>query len=118
MYRMSPRFIKLAVLLIPVSSFAAPHSHKIAPDLAGVSPESTVSVIVHFASPLDHSMKQKMSSHRGSLQSELGVIRSASYTIPASALSTLAEDPQVLYIAPDRPLAATMDSASATLGAQ
>src|ERR1051326_4206105 len=116
MFRLSPRFIKLAVLLTPVTCFAA--SHKIAPDLAGVSGQSTVSVIVQFSSPLDNTMKQKMAGRGATLTSELGVIRSAAYSIPASALSTLADDPQVVYIAPDRPVGATMDYAASTLGAQ
>src|ERR1051325_4410838 len=116
MYRLSPRFIKLAVLLIPGLSFAA--SHKIAPDLTRVSRQSTVSVIVQFASPLDNAQKQKMSGRGATLKSELGVIRSAAYTIPAAALDTLAENPSVVYIAPDRPVKATMDYAGASLGAQ
>src|SRR6185436_2398431 len=103
MFRLTQRFIKFALLLIPVLSFGASHK-KIAPDLAGVSPQSTVSVIVQFASPLDNSHKQKMNGRGASLKTELGVIRSAAYTIPASALSTLADDPQVVYIAPDRPV--------------
>jgi len=96
MYRLSPRFIKFALLLTPVLGFGA--SPKIARDLDGVSAQATVPVIVQFASSPDNAQKQKLKNHGGRLRRELGMIRSAAYTLPAAALNALANDPQVVYI--------------------
>ena len=110
------RLTAFALLLTPPLCFGV--SPKIAPDLAGVSPQTTVTVIIRFSSPLDNAVKQKLKDRGGNLKAELNLIHAASYTFPAAALQGIADDPQVIYISPDRSVGATLDSASPTVGAQ
>ena len=55
--------------------------------------------------------------HGGSLKRELGLIHSAVYTVPAAELAALESDPDVEYIAPDRPVHATLDYANPAVNA-
>ena len=110
------RLIKFTLLLTPLLCFGV--SPKIAPDLVGVPPQTTVTVIIRFSSPLDSAGKQKLKNQGGMLKAELSLIHAAAYTLPAAALNGIANDPQVIYISPDRSLGATLDYASPTVGAQ
>src|SRR6476646_12100839 len=110
------RLIKFTLLLTPLLCFGV--SPKIAPDLAGVPPQTSVTVIIRFSSPLDNPGKQKLKNQGATLKADLGLIRSAVYTVTAAALNGIANDPQVVYISADRSVGATIDYASPTVGAQ
>ena len=45
-----------------------------------------------------------VASQGGHLKTELGLVKAATYSVPAAALTSLAKDPDVAYISPDRPL--------------
>ena len=49
---------------------------------------------------------------------DLPGIRGMLYTLPAHAIGSLADNPNVVYISPDRPLHATLDNVDPTVGAQ
>jgi serine protease AprX len=59
----------------------------------------------------------KVSSWGGVLHSVHTSIKAAAYTVPASALSELAKDPEVAYISLDRPLTAKLDYTAAAVNA-
>ena len=59
------RLTIFTLLLTPLLCFGV--SPKIAPDLVGVPPQSTVTVIIRFSSPLDDAEKQKLENQGGTL---------------------------------------------------
>jgi hypothetical protein len=106
---------RFALLLIPLLCFG--RSPKLASDLDNVDPQSTVDVIVQFATPADNEQHQKINQVGGLLRADLELIQGAVYSIPAAALTGLANNHNVLYISPDRQVTATLDYADPTLGA-
>ena len=95
--------IALLVLLTSLSCLSA--QEKSSRDLKNASGQ--VDVIVQFNRPLTVDLHQKVSNHGGTLKRELGLVHSGVYTVPASAIPSLASDPDVAYISPDRPIHAT-----------
>src|ERR1019366_6426637 len=53
----------------------------------------------------------------GRLNRSLDLVNSAAYTLPMGALPDLENDPDVAYVTPDRPVAATLDYANAAINA-
>ena len=97
------RFLTLcAVILCATMAFAG--SPKMSKDLEGKNASDQVDVIVQFNQVPTARHHQKVLSRGGKLKHELGLVKSGAYSLPASALADLAADPDVAYIAPDRPL--------------
>jgi serine protease AprX len=104
---------KLTSMLLLCSALccaASPGIQKLSADLAAADPQSTVNIIVQWKTSPDATTHQKVVSRGGTLRSVLGSIQGASYTLPASQLSSLANDPEVAYIAPDRVVRAKLDT--------
>jgi serine protease AprX len=105
------------VLFLPFICLGDPS--KIASDLAKADPLSVVNVIVQFnASPSGDDIRAINLLGGNSRKADLGVIKAASFSIPAKALKNLANHPHVLYVTPDRSIRPTLDYANATIGAQ
>ena len=98
-------FLAILTLLLGTSlAFAGPR--KLSRDLEAKSPsdQSQVDVIVQFnQAPIAHH-HQKILDRGGKLKQTLGDFKGSAYSIPASALADLANDPEVTYISPDRPV--------------
>src|SRR5215472_17046556 len=97
-------FFALFALLVSFGSLIA-QPGKASKDLDKASGQ--VDVIVQFNRPVSPDLHQKVVSHGGKLKNELGLVRGGVYTVPASAISDLASDPDVAYVSPDRPLVPT-----------
>jgi len=106
--------ILLLALAVP-SGYAA--SHKVAPDLANVPSDSTVSVIVRYKLQPNDRLHRLVAQQGGHLRHSLELVRSEAYTLPATSLQDLSDDPDVEYIAPDRPVKATLDFAQPAINA-
>src|SRR6202011_1439214 len=103
------RSLIISVLCASVPTLAGSETHKHSPELEGPNPQLAVDVIVQFRQtpgPLHH---QKVRNHGGSLRSELHLVRGAAYTIPASSIEALSNDPDVVYVSPDRKVKGTLD---------
>jgi serine protease AprX len=90
-----------ALFLCATLAFAGPR--KMSKDLASKT-SGNINVIVqfnHVPSALDH---QRVAGHGGKLKRQLGHFRGSVYTISAERLAELANDPNVTYISPDRPV--------------
>jgi len=87
-------------------------SHKISKDLVGKA-SGQVDVIVQFKQAPTAYHHEKVLSRGGKIKRELGRFKGGAYTMPASALEDLANDPDVVYITPDRPLSGASTSSSA-----
>src|SRR4029079_13690839 len=107
---MRPVIIVLAILFATGLGQAAPQN--VSRDLDTNRRVGDVDVIVQFKEPPTERHRQKMSQRGGTLKADLGVIRGMHYRIPARALADLAGDPDIAYITPDRPVAATPDYAT------
>lgn len=97
--------------------FAAPVP-KIAPDLKTGDPSSVVDVIVQFNHAPTDAEHQKVASRGGTLKTTLGITNGALYSVPAGQLESLSEDPDVVYISPDRPLQQLLDVTAPSVNAQ
>lgn len=110
---------KLAVFFVfgALVCSAAPKKVKVAKDLANADPSSVVDVIVqwkHAPGPLED---DKVTTRGGHVTEKFGHSRSGKYQVPAYAVNDLAQDPEVVYVSPDRPVRAKLDYTSAAVNA-
>lgn len=100
------KFLTVCSLILSCS-LAFPESAKVSKDLEGKNTSEPVDVIVQYhraPTALNH---QKVLSRGGTFKRELGLINGRVYTVPAWAIKDLADDPDVVYVSPDRPLRGT-----------
>ena len=95
-------FTLCAVILTASLAFAG--SPKMSKELEGKDSSDQVDVIVQFNQAPTAKHHQKVTSKGGNLKQELGLVKSGAYSLPAGALDDLANDPDVAYISPDRPV--------------
>src|SRR3982750_3665971 len=108
--------LSVALVFLPHPCFAK--SPKIAPDLRDVNPHTNVDVIVQFKAPPDGEQDAGVTRLGGVRRAELKLIHGALYSIPAAALDGLANNPNVVYVSPDRKVDATLDYANPAVGAE
>jgi hypothetical protein len=85
---------------------------RIAPELAGFaartkSPNQRVDVIVQFRQSPTRSHYQRMANLGGLRGRSLDLVRGGVFNLPVNAIQALANDPDVLYLAPNRPVQMT-----------
>jgi subtilisin family serine protease len=91
---------------------------KVAPELLSNQAGAQVNVIVQFTTPPSALHHQKVVNRGGKLKSEFGgIIRGAAYSMPVRAIADLARDPEVTYIAPDRPVQGLLNYSAAAVNA-
>jgi serine protease AprX len=91
-------------------SFADGNKHKLSKDvdaLKGGSNGPAVDVIIQFNQAPTDVHHKKVQNKGGVLKTKLDVIKGAHYSVPAESLQTLADDPDVRYISPNRQLSGT-----------
>ncbi len=96
---------------------APPQTPKLSKDLANADPASNVRVIVQWNSAPDDAKEQKVLNRGGLVHSRLKGIRASVTTLSADAARDLSNDPEVAYIAPDRPVQAKLDYTAAAINA-
>ncbi len=109
--------LTLITLLAAGLSFAD-GKHKVSTDLdtfrSGHSGD-TVDVIIQFNQTPTAAHHQKVQNKGGVLKTKLDFIKGAHYTVPVEALDALADDPDVVYISPDRPVHGALDNSVAAV---
>lgn len=100
--------LRIAVLILTASCAFARHP-KIALDLDGVDRTSKVDVIIQFKHAPTEAQHQKVRNQGGMLRAPFELLKGALYSVPASALERLANDPEVVYISPDRKVGGMLD---------
>ena len=103
----------LLVLLTAGLSFADGKKHKLSKDLdalKGGHNGATVDVIIQFNQTPTDVQNQNVGNKGGVLKTKLDVIKGAHYSVPVESLQSLADDPDVAYISPNRPLSGTSTS--------
>ncbi len=115
----------LTCLLATSISLADGNRHKLSKDvdaLRGGHNGTTVDVIIQFNQTPAAAHHQKVQDKGGVLKNKLDVIKGAHYSVPVASLPALADDPDVTYISPNRPLsgtsASTLDFTRETVNAQ
>lgn len=104
--------------LFMASTLTALGGHpKIARDLDQVNSAGTVDVIVQFRQAPTDGHHKKVTIRGGRLKTALGIVKGGHYSIPAGKLAELADDPEVVYISPDRGVSGSLDYAATTVGA-
>ena len=107
----------LGLVLIATAGLIPAADTKIAPDLMRQA-EGNADVIVQYSVAPTASHHEKVLRRGGVLKADLsGIIKAAAYSIPTSALADLADDPDVVYIAPDRPLKGMLNYTAAAVNA-
>src|ERR1035438_5798669 len=99
---------------LSIGSSGQANQSKLAPELQGLAPDRTVDVIIQYKqtpTPLHHA---RVAAVGGQLQRSLDIIHGAHYSIPASQLETLSNDPDVVFISPDRAVFATASTSPYT----
>ena len=107
--------IAAACFLLGMPAFA--RHPKMAPDLEGVEPSSTVDVIIQFTHVPTARHHAMVMSRGGSLKARFDVVKGAAYRIQRSQLESLADEPEVVYISPDRKLKGMLDLTAAAVNA-
>ena len=90
--------------------------HKLAKDLNGLDRDASVQVIVQFKSTPTADHHLRMAKKGATLRHELPLVKAALYSVPASALEDLSNDPDVTYVSPDRPVQGLLDYAEPAIG--
>src|SRR6266700_4721402 len=111
-------FLALITLLAAGLSFADGKKHKLSNDLdalKGGHDGATVDVIIQFNQTPTAAHHQKVQSKGGVLKTKLDFIKAAHYSVPVESLDALADDPDVAYISPDRPVRGALDTTVATV---
>src|SRR5690349_20661321 len=102
----------LITLLAAGLSLADGKNHKVSSDLdalKGGKHGASVDVIIQFNQTPTAAHHQKVQNKGGVLKTKLDFIKGAHYTVPVEALDALADDPDVAYISPNRPVRGSLD---------
>src|SRR5215472_2510732 len=98
------------------------HFHKLSPELQGLADQTkglpasqSVRVIVQFTETPSQHHFDKVQSRGGRLGMALGLIKGGAFSVPVSALNTLAEDDDIAFIAGDHQISAADDLTSAAI---
>jgi serine protease AprX len=117
--------LTMCALILCASLQAFAGQHKMSKDLEGKKASDQVDVIVQFTQVPTARHHHKVLDKGGKINRQLGRFRGGAYRMPASELASLAADPEVVYISPDRPLRGvstsstgwTLDYHNETIGA-
>src|SRR5437763_6185563 len=106
--------LTLLFCLLAAGFSLADGKHKLSKDLEALKDGhngATVDVIVQFNQTPTVAHHQKVQDKGGVLKTKLDAIKGAHYSVPVESLQSLADDPDVAYISPNRPLSGTSTSA-------
>src|SRR3989475_6057250 len=110
--------LALFVLLAPSLSLADGKKHKVSQDLEALKSGpsgATVDVIIQYNQTPTDAHHQRVQDKGGVLKTKLDFIKGAHYSVPVESLDALADDPDVAYISPDRPVRGALDTTVATV---
>src|SRR6266478_1939207 len=101
------------ITLVVAGLCLADGKHKLSKDLDALKAShsgATVDVIIQFNQTPTDAHHQKVQDKGGVLKTKLDFIKGAHYSVPVESLDALADDADVAYISPNRPLSGTATS--------
>src|SRR6266446_1529952 len=104
------------LLLVTLTVSLARSSSKAAPDIESAT-GPVRNVIIQFRHNPSAGDHQKIHARGGALRHEWQTIHAAAYAVPSEALSSLAADPEVTYVSPDREVQGSLDYSEETINA-
>src|SRR5258708_6215673 len=110
--------LALITLLVAGLCLADGKKQKLSNDLnalKGSDNGAMVDVIIQFNQTPTDAHHQKVQNKGGVLKTKLNFIKGAHYSVPVESLDALADDPDVVYISPDRPVRGALDTTVATV---
>src|SRR5258708_16047118 len=113
--------LALITLLASGSSLADTKKPKFSDDLNAARSGkhgTTVDVIIQFSQTPTDAHHQKVQNKGGVLKTKLDFIKGAYYSVPVESLDALVDDPDVIYISPDRRLSGALDNTAAAVNAK
>src|SRR5437899_6185189 len=109
------------ITLLVAGLCLADGKHKLSKDLdalKGSHSGASVDVIIQFNQTPTDAHHQKVQNKGGVLKTKLDFIKGAHYSVPVESLDALADDPDVVYISPDRRLSGSLDNTAAAVNAK
>jgi hypothetical protein len=103
----------LALAVTPTAARAG--NNKVSPDLQSRTSAAGIEVIVQYKVKPTEAHYQRIRNLGGTVHGKMNHVKAGHYTIPASALESLSEDPDVAYISPNRPLKGSLNITAATV---
>src|SRR5260370_3108073 len=100
------------IILLAAGMSHADGKDKLSKDLEalkGGNSGTTVDVIIQFNQTPTDAHHQKVQNLGGALKTKLDFIKGGHYSVPVESLDALADDPDVAYISPDRPVRGSLD---------
>src|SRR5258708_12894836 len=113
--------LALITMLVAGLCLADGNKHKLSNDLEalkGGKSGATVDVIIQFSQTPTDAHHQKVQSKGGVLKTKLDFIKGAHYSVPVESLDALVDDPDIIYISPDRRLSGALDNTAAAVNAK
>ena len=107
----------LVLLVTLLSTVMWGADSKLAPDIKADDSGESVSIIVQFKQPPGEAHKNKIRSKGGSVDSDLPLVKAVSGKLPKNRLRELANDPDIAYISPDRPVHSYLNNAAVAVNA-
>src|SRR5579884_3001135 len=107
----------LSALLVAAAGLCYGAHPKLAPELGRMEAAGTVDVIVQYRQTPTDEHHARLENLGGKSFAHLHSIAADAVRLPARALARLAEDPDVAYIAPDRPVRGMLDLTAAAVNA-
>ena len=114
--RIAPAAFAVHLFLLGTGLAFARHP-KVASDLEGKPASATVDIIVQFNSVPGAATRHRVSARGGILKTDLGGLKAGAYSITAGVLESLANDPDIAYISPDRAVRGMLDHSVAAINA-
>src|SRR6266481_6019550 len=108
------------ITLLVAGLCLADGKHKLSKDLdalKGSHSGASVDVIIQFNQTPTDAHHHKVQDKGGVLKTKLDFIKGAHYSVPVESLDDLADDPDVVYISPDRRLSGALDQTAAAVNA-
>src|SRR5205823_1644378 len=84
-------------------------AQKLSAELRGRSGSEQVEVIVQYRTAPTEAHHHRVANLGGQLHSSMEYVHAAHYSVPVSAVNDLSDDPDVVYISPNRPVRQMMD---------
>ena len=111
------RSYRLTLLLFAAAAGVAAGSGKISRDLTNVDSSREVDVIIQYKQPPAERHLGKIGEKGGRVKDKFEAIKGAAVSISRGKLAELANDPDVDYISPDRPVSGALDYTAPTVQA-
>ena len=109
--------VRMAIIAAATAALAYAGHPKVDRDLERKNPDALLNVIIQYKQGAQQRHRDAVLRKGGFHKGTLDVVKGAVFSVPAKALVELANDPDVDYISPDRPVAGATNIERQSVGA-